>query len=237
VAERLRRLMAPLCLPAILFLVGSASGTSHAVGPESPATHAALSELDVDGFYEPYLSIGREIPQFAGAYLDHETQATLVVLVTDGSVETAERVRSAFLALGSPYEAYGGHAVEAVQAEYSFVELHEWRPELRSMLALPWVTSAGIDITANRLSLGVSDLDRYGEAAERELRERGIPPEMVLVEEMSGMFSLPGTSSWGLIVTLVVAAVVGIGVLVAAIRLRRHRRPDAELSRAIDQDS
>lgn len=101
----------------------------------------------------------------------------------------AEEAIVAFL--GSERIPAGG--IQALQGQYSFLQLKDWHDRMTDLLGIPGVTLTDIDEAQNRLKVGLEKLEKQG-LVEQELARLGIPREAVSFEETGPIKPLGGSS-------------------------------------------
>ena len=168
----------PITLAVALVVIGAACGSS-AAAPSSPTRDTSQTVDDI------YAQMARDVPGFAGIYLDPAGD-TLHILVKDPGPErnaAVERAVRAYL------ESNGTRAFQKIQVEpakYDFAQLKEWYDRLMPALlaipgGVPGVVMTDIDEVKNRLRIGVENADVQAPVEER-VAELGIPREVVDIE-------------------------------------------------------
>lgn len=74
--------------------------------------------------------------------------------------------------------------VRVLEGKFDFIELSDWRAELRPLLALPGVVFLDVDEARNRVTVGVETKEaaKAADAVTREIERRGVPLDAVVVE-------------------------------------------------------
>jgi len=170
-----RKGLLPLCI------VGAAACSDdedQPVAPRLPLAQAVAAIPDEAVVGDPFLlAVAREVPEFAGVYLDEEGR--LEIAVTESS--SASLARSVSLGLLPPRLAQLETTTRIVS--YPFMELARYRTALREVVFdIEGVVSLGVQESANRVMIGVAS-ETAREDVEGLLGVLGIPLEVVLIEE------------------------------------------------------
>ena len=148
-------------------------GTSKFEGSYEPLSQA-LPDNHIPNLDEMYADIARNVPGFAGAYVDTLTNELHVRLVDEARGVQAEEAIKPFLERHA-----ADNAIRHVHADYDFLELFEWKKSItRDILPLAGVHAVDIDETRNRMWIGISDGIAIS-AVQAKLKELGIPRRAV----------------------------------------------------------
>jgi len=155
----------------------------------SPAAQRAAWSQDQPGerpvlttVHDAFAQIGMRIAGFGGMFVDEEKD-TLYVYLTGrqpGDVAELDKAIADVLGPNRPLQ----HHLEAVEGQYTFLELKSWNDHLRQwVLPMRGVVLTGIDDAKNRLSVGL-ETPAASVSVEAELAALGIPREAVNVEQV-----------------------------------------------------
>lgn len=162
---------AALCLLVICITVGvgavDAQGVSKLSKPLEP---------NIPSPYKPMADIARQVPGFGGFYLDSSHNRLYVYLLEP---RTKTRASLAIAAMRGA-ESFP-HEIHVLQGQYDYRELIEWNKQAVDVLALPGVSSKGIDDAKNRLLIGLEREEARG-PVQQALDQLDIPREAVNIE-------------------------------------------------------
>lgn len=136
------------------------------------------------------LEMGDSVPGFAGISFDSGT-VVLHLLAADQDHVAAKALAANLLRWGKQV-----HSRRVVAERYTFRQLYEWRVQLRPLLLTPGVVSLGVDIVANRVSVGVSSADAR-RAVMLRAKELGMPNAALAVKTLPASYGrdMIGSSS------------------------------------------
>lgn len=152
--------------------------------PANSPVKSQTSELDREllaeqfpTFDEQLVQVAEIVPSFAGFFYNDDGK---LIIASTGDlqlpvIQTA--IRTVFgndlldLASGS----------EVLSAQYSFLELADWRASARELFSEPGVVYLDIDETRNRIVFGIQNLET-SEGLEQKLVDLGVPLAAVLFE-------------------------------------------------------
>jgi hypothetical protein len=158
---------------AAILLLGLSSSPSMAQN-QPPATGTTDDVL---------AAVGNEVPAFGGMFVDDDADTLYVYLVPNqlGNVAQVDQALSDVFGNDRPTE----HQIVALQGQYTFLQLKQWRDLLSpAVLSVPGTYVAGIDSAKNRLRVGVES-SAIAPAIDSFLASKGIPADAVDVEVTS----------------------------------------------------
>ncbi len=154
--------------------------------PPPQMTCKEILDPDPTGFHEPYLKVAQRVPGFGGLFLNEQDNSVLYVYLTDLSQE--EAVKQAIMEVFGPRWAelhMLPRELRMLQGQYSYPQLMEWSSCISRLLVVPGITAVGINMSKNRVSIGLEKMKRsVVEAIEDALDRLGIPREAVILEEI-----------------------------------------------------
>ena len=132
-----------------------------------------LDTLDLDQLYR---SVAERVSGFGGAFTDKDGR--LNVFLMEPTTEAAERARTE---LGRIHgEELAKADVIAVQGQYDYIQLNDWRVLARDVVwQFPETSSLGIQNDKNRIQVGIKNLDARSKV-EAALTAAGVTNEAVL---------------------------------------------------------
>lgn len=145
-------------LLAVLLALGTAGAAPAATRDPASPPHSPDEEQ---------ARIAKDIEGFGGLYFDGQGRPTAYVLDP-----------------GRPQPLLEARGWRVVQGDYSFLQLRDWRLELRSLLALEGVVLLDLDEARNRVRIGVDEkhMESLRGVLLQELALRSVPEEAVLIE-------------------------------------------------------
>lgn len=180
-----------------------------------------------------WAEVARKAPTFAGVYVDEEKRTVYVLLTDDGQSLSAALhalqtiVRSSELCEYTPV---------ARPAKHSYLQLKEWDDQLVNVLSLEGTVSSGIDEVANRLEVGVEDLEKQGPLVEAMIAEQGIPREGVSIVQQKPVELLQETRSAApLLAATATGVVIAVGLSATLITRRKKKRSQRAGTRSQSQ--
>jgi hypothetical protein len=156
---------------------------------QQPATEPAIRQSNDVSLDEQLLDVAKQDPAFGGMFFDRQGRLTMYVM--ESALEAPDgfgRLAGMSLDVEAAFRRHDMMAAAATQrinvlpAQYSFVDLHQWREELRSdVLTIPGVVMIDIAEEKNRVRVGVERPDAAA-AVRQQLASRGIPEGAVSIE-------------------------------------------------------
>lgn len=143
-----------------------------------------------------FVTVGREVPGFAGFYRDPATNDFVVWVADSGSSAVAQSVIARHLATADLGLPRGYHPTRIVirKGDYAFQQLSDWRDIVTdSVLGSLGVVFDDLDEMINRVRIGVPT-GRQAEVLAR-LRSYGIPDAAVVFENVSEIRRTTGRAS------------------------------------------
>ena len=125
---------------------------------------------------ELYRRVGALAPSFGGFYLDNSGDPTVVLLDPTPATLTATRAVMDQV-FGPKFEQqFNGHAWQAVQGQFNYVDLANWRDTIATHIASlsRVISGVGIDQMANRVNVGLRDTTNRARA-ETLIVQLGVP--------------------------------------------------------------
>ena len=186
-------------MAAIVLLVGAdvlgwqataAVHESHGEGSSVPGEDSLPSSTRDDKL----LAIAEEVPGFGGVYVDPDQQEVLYVYLqnpddTEQVTLVQELIEEKFP--GTVPES----GIQAIQGDYSIIQLNMWYDDLRSALAATDLMEEGLSMTdmeedKNLLEVGVES-NEYVSAVQKAVAEAGVPVEVVRITVRPRFQGLP----------------------------------------------
>jgi hypothetical protein len=167
-----RRCAGAACLS--LGMAGSLACTAGEPSAPEEQNRPAEREAGVTVQHDEYAQIARQLPGFAGLFLD---QNELVVLTVDQP--DAAIVRKATQAFAH-IRGIGQLPVRLARAKYTFEKLRTERDRLAGTLEIPQLTVSSIDEVANRIHIGVAT-PAARTALQSQLKQAGFPSDLVSI--------------------------------------------------------
>jgi hypothetical protein len=184
VARRRRRLIVAAAGLLAVAVGGAALPAQAQSLPAGDPPPTPSSPDTVQTFDDQLAAVARQVPEFAGVYVDDDSRTHLAL--TDTTDISRDRAATA---LGEVFEASSGALTEALaggevvveRADFGFTALKDWYDRSSSgVLALDGVVFTDIDERVNRVAVGVARPEAI-RSVRAELARLGVPAEAAVV--------------------------------------------------------
>jgi hypothetical protein len=176
-----RKSLFATCLAGTMLLAScSDEPTVPLQGDRTAAAQPARPPQSLRAGERAFRGLARDVPEFAGFYLNERGE--LVVRITDPGRGAA--MRAALLPFLKQLAAERGNPGARMpkfvfeKADYSFVQLSEWRDRLEPVFSLDGVILMDLDERTGRVTVGLAD-EGARAGAEARVRDLGVPLEAV----------------------------------------------------------
>ena len=171
------RLLRPVLAAALVIVAASCRDSSNPVEPDAGLLAARGGQAGPAADLPSAEELDRQVPGFGGLFLD--ASGTPTVYLTRGSARAnAERALEAYLnTLG-----LGVAALRVQEAQYGWQQLERWKAAATTAaFESEGAVFVDNDETANRVRIGVADLNSMGQVQAAVARS-GLPDDAVIVE-------------------------------------------------------
>jgi hypothetical protein len=170
------RLLRPVLAAALVMVAASCRDSSNPVEPDAGLL-AARGQAGPAADLPSAEELDRQVPGFGGLFLD--ASGTPTVYLTRGSARAnAERALAAYLNA----QGLGVAALRVQEAQYGWQQLERWKA---AATAAAFESEGAVfvdnDETANRVRIGVADLNSMGQVQAAVARS-GLPDDAVIIE-------------------------------------------------------
>lgn len=183
--------MLPAALTMAVFIALVVSGCAFfppAATGRSDSMSNQPRKAEMPKTYDDLLAdVAERAPGFGGMFINEEGSLSAYLLDTSQRAAAETAIAAVF---GPERVPPGG--IRVLQGKYGFQQLKAWSDRMGVVSEIPGVILTDIDEGRNRLVVGVEKI-ALRRLVEEKLRELGIPPEAVLVEETGPVIPLSPT--------------------------------------------
>lgn len=136
---------------------------------------------------EEFVALSRELPGFAGFYVDEQGRFTVRLETGHSLRETqVQTALASMLAPASELLRTADASIVIQESDYSFADLYAWKLQAHALLSVAGVTGLDADEVRNRVRIIVEDEAAAGRVREA-LQRLSIPSDAVVIETGRGV--------------------------------------------------